>query len=1095
MSNTVERLLIRIDATTEQLRREMAAADKAVVKHQATVEKAQGAIARGWGGAKDAVAKHNTELKLVAAAAAAATGLAMRAVIKYSDSYKNLQGQLKLVTKDSSELNRVYDATKAIASETGQSLDATVNLYARMTRATQELGISETDRLRITENVNKAMIVSGASTTEAEAAIKQLSQGMASGVLRGEELNSVMENSPRLAKALADGLGVPLGQLRKMGSEGELTSEKVTGALLGMSEAIDAEFDKMPMTVARAWNRIEVITQDAIGKADMSPLIEGIEDLEEALNDPAVISGLTSIAGGIVKVTVAAGKSVAALGGMAKATGEWIASIVAGFDPDDIGNIGAELERLHAQLKYLEEGGAGTSKRADALREKIAEYEAIYNLQVELINNVADAREEDGKAADKQGEAMAGLAEIVVRAETRKSKVLAGALKSQEKAQRAVEKAAETERRRVEKVNDAIDALDQQLAAIGMNERAQVIYNATMEAAKYAHGEEIAKIVEKTVALYDQQTALDESAKKAEETKQAAVKAAEDSLQPWKDALGELVADIDGTFVDAWVGAFDGTLKNFGDFAKRIKDALFRLLGTMAHLAVTRPITMQLSAAMGGMSVAGGATAGTTGAGGAGGISSALSSITTMGENFYHAIGDVAGKLGLLDFSSAAHEAGANLTGMGMLKTGLAGMAGGFAGRAVFGNEQSTGLGAMGGTILGSILGGPIGAGIGSFIGEGIEAGVQKLFGQKNNGNNSGATDFNLATGANVSRTWGKSGSQENADAAAQLVEPLMRFAEAIGGSDLAGNITVGNRNGIQFGGKSFGRDSEAFFQFAFDEVVRGASHLNDALKQLIINFDGTAEETATYAAAMISMTAATATNPVEVALNDALAQMDKAKGGFMGAYYAQVEALNGLISNYDGQASSAVALNDALIVTRQMAYDAAIAILQMSESIGKLLGDQSQYFREAVMTPEELQASRVAQRDAVVEALRAATDPAQVLDLVTQFTELNRKVFDGLTDEGRLADVGIFTALNDEVNEIAQGILGTSLDNLNVSQEDLNKRMVESITGAGGVIQKAADDMGAHVKSFGEVITDLITRGISIRVSTDGGAPVEVNR
>lgn len=917
MAESVERLLVRIDATTEQLRRELKAADSAVMQSASIVEKAQARMNASWAGANKFVNQHQTELKLLGAAAVGATALAVNSIIKYSDSYQRLQGQLNLVTDSQDELNRVYAGTKQVASDTGQTLESTITLYARMSRATEEMGLSETERLRITETINKSLIVSGTSAQEAAGSLRQLSEALASGVLRGEEFNSMAENAPRLLKGMADYLGVSRGELRKMAKEGELTSDKVIKAIQEMGGSIDAEFSKMPMTVERAMNRISIAVADAVGKTDMSPMIAALGDFEKAVSDPSVVQGLTDIASAIVRVTVESGRFIAAMGGMARATGEWVASIVSDFDPDDIAAMGVELERLNAQLKYLEKGGGGTGQRAAQLRAEIKEMEGIYNLQIELINNVTDARAKDTKAAGDQGKAYDGLSEIIVKAKKKESTVVTAYNKAQEKATRTL---MDTEARRVSKVKDTVAALDRQLTAIGMNDRAQVIYNATMDAAEYAHGEELAAIVDKTVALYDQQQAIEATGKEteraadaAEEAAERSAKAAEDAMQPWNDALQDMAANIDQGFSQAWTDAFSGAEDGFKSFADNMKNAFFNLLGNMAHMALTRPIVMQISAAMGGLipgaaSAAGGST---------GGVGSMFSGgIGGMGQGFYEGVGNFASNMGFTGIGDAAYTKGLNTTGWTIGADIAGGFIGGLAGNKLFG--ETSGIGSTIGGIAGSLLPIPIpgvGAAIGSFLGSGIEKALDKVFGGDNDGNNAGASDFNLADKTNVGRTWGNSPGPENADAAVALAAGLQQFADAIGGSSLAANITVG-RKGIKYGNQNFGQEAEKFYKEAFRDVIENATGLNSALKELALAFEGTAEETATYIMAMASMAEAVQTNPVEQAMSDMVTSLDNASTGIMGAYRKQVDAIHLLITEYDGSASATVELNDALVIS-----------------------------------------------------------------------------------------------------------------------------------------------------------------------------------
>lgn len=1093
MSDSVERLLVRIDATTEVLRRELKAADKAMTDSASIVEKAQARMNNAWAGANKYVNQHQTELKLLGAAAVGATALAVNSIIKYTDSYQRLQGQLRLVTNSQDELNRVYDGTKRIASETGQTLESTITLYARMSRATEQMGLSEKERLEITDTINKSLIVSGTSAQEAAGSLRQLSQALASGVLRGEEFNSMSENAPRLLKGIADSLGVTIGELRAMSKEGELTSDVVIKAFQDMKGEVDSEFSKMPMTVERAMNRISVVMQDAIGKADMSPLIDNIQAFEEAINDPDIISGLTATAGAIVDLTVKAAQAVAALSGMAKATGEWVASLVAGSAADDIVAQFERIAELQSLIAKREASGWTKDGRYAELKAELKELEAAYALNIELINQSAAAREKEGKATGEQASATLGLSNIIVSAKKRESTVLAAYQKTQDKLRVTTDKLAATERQRVDKVADTTKALDRQLAAIKMTDRAQVIYNATMDAAEYAHGEELAAIVDKTVALYDQRTAIEaageetqRAAAAAQQAAEESAQAAQDAMQPWNDALQDMAANIDQGFSQAWTDAFSGAEDGFKSFADNMKNAFLNLLGNMAHMALTRPIVMQISAAMGGL-MPGAASAGIPGVTGGGGFSNLFGGFSSGVSGMY---GSAASGLRGIGLDSAANfadaqagiygQGGWTAAGYGALNMG-AGFLGNLAGNQVFG--ETSGIGSAVGGMAGSVFG-PLGTAAGSFIGAGIEKALDKVFGQKNDGNNSGASDFNLADRTNVGRTWGKSPGPENADAAVALAAGLQQFADAIGGSSLAANITVGNRDGIKYNNQSFGQDAEAFYDVAFKDVIRNATGLNDALKDLALAFEGTAEETATYIMAMSNMAEAVQTNPVEQAMKDIVTAMDEGSSGMLGAYYKQIDGLNALIDNYDGSAGATVELNDALVASRQSAYELAVAIVGMSEAIGDMLGSQSKSFREDIMTPEELTAVKTARRTEIMTALETATDPQQVFDLVTEFTSINKDLWDGLTDAQKVSQIDTFTGMADKVDLVAQSILGTALTDLQGSQEDINDKLITDVLGAAATIQKASDDMGGHVNTFGDYVQQLVTRGIRIVVN-----------
>lgn len=166
-----------------------------------------------------------------AALASVAFGGGIAAVAQLSDQYGKYLAQLKLATTGQSEFTNAQNSVRRIATSAQSDLSSTASLYANITKSTRDLGIAQTQVASITETVSLALKVSGASTEEASSAILQLSQAFASGVLRGDEFNSVNEASPRLMQALADGIGVPVGALRAMAEQGKLTTEVLANAL------------------------------------------------------------------------------------------------------------------------------------------------------------------------------------------------------------------------------------------------------------------------------------------------------------------------------------------------------------------------------------------------------------------------------------------------------------------------------------------------------------------------------------------------------------------------------------------------------------------------------------------------------------------------------------------------------------------------------------------------------------------------------------------------------------------------------------------------------------------------------------------------
>ena len=202
-------------------------------------------------------------------AALAAVGIGGTAgILKAADEWTVFQNRLKLVTETTAELKEAEDGILAIAKRTGQELGGTAEVYQRLAANKKELALSDKELLQITETINKSIVVGGSTAEGASAALTQFGQAMASGVLRGEEFNSMMEQAPGLARALADGLGVGVGQLRNMANNGELTAERVTQALLKAGVNVDAQFKKMDLTIAQSATNFKTSLTEFIGKSN-----------------------------------------------------------------------------------------------------------------------------------------------------------------------------------------------------------------------------------------------------------------------------------------------------------------------------------------------------------------------------------------------------------------------------------------------------------------------------------------------------------------------------------------------------------------------------------------------------------------------------------------------------------------------------------------------------------------------------------------------------------------------------------------------------------------------------------------------------------
>lgn len=209
-------------------------------------------------------------------------------LLETADAATRMSSQIKTVTTSTAEFNAVQSRLNTIANETRAPLEDTVGLYRRLRVATRDLGSSQEEVLQVTQGLAAAIAVSGATASEGSNALIQLAQGLASGRLQGDELRSVLENLPPLAQALADELGVTVGQLREMGEAGSLNAETIFPALLKVGAEFQAQLEDLPFTLEQASTVLSNTFTSTIGEindtlAATEFLSGGILDLSTVL--------------------------------------------------------------------------------------------------------------------------------------------------------------------------------------------------------------------------------------------------------------------------------------------------------------------------------------------------------------------------------------------------------------------------------------------------------------------------------------------------------------------------------------------------------------------------------------------------------------------------------------------------------------------------------------------------------------------------------------------------------------------------------------------------------------------------------------------
>lgn len=306
---------------------------------------------------------------LKVAYAAIASNAVLRGTIGMADAMTNMRSRIMLVTSSTEEAAAVQQRLLDVANRTRTDFAAVGTLYARLGRSADELGISQERLIGFVETFSQALKISGASAAEAESVTLQLSQALGSGQLRGEEFRSMMENGGRAAKALADGLGVPIGTLRELAEEGKLTSDIVVKAMESQSSTISSEFGQMSVTASGAFVVLRNAIAETIGKVNegtnaTGSLSEKVIDLANFIKQPDTIAGINAWA-----------QAFADLGSVLLTVGEILNAANHGFNmlmSDGLYAAGAITKAQNEATRnrtLTSMAGEGATKVRDSLRE------------------------------------------------------------------------------------------------------------------------------------------------------------------------------------------------------------------------------------------------------------------------------------------------------------------------------------------------------------------------------------------------------------------------------------------------------------------------------------------------------------------------------------------------------------------------------------------------------------------------------------------------------------------------------------------------------------------------------------------------------
>lgn len=201
----------------------------------------------------------------------AMAAISIQKIIDLADTMTTTRARIDLMNDGLQTTDELQSMIMASANRSRAAYQTTADAVSKMGIMAKDAFSNNAELIQFTELINKQFTIAGTSAAGVDAAMLQLTQAMSSGVLRGEELNSIFEQAPTIIQTIADYLGVPIGQIRAMAAEGQITSTIVKNAMLSSADEINAKFNAMPMTFAQVWTLAKNIALEAFG-----PVIQAI---------------------------------------------------------------------------------------------------------------------------------------------------------------------------------------------------------------------------------------------------------------------------------------------------------------------------------------------------------------------------------------------------------------------------------------------------------------------------------------------------------------------------------------------------------------------------------------------------------------------------------------------------------------------------------------------------------------------------------------------------------------------------------------------------------------------------------------------------
>ncbi|EBM0611581.1 TPA: tape measure protein [Salmonella enterica] len=501
--------------------------------------------------------------------------------LELADNMAQLQARIARLSTDASTAKETFQSLTQISSKTGASLSDTTKLWETLTSSLKEAGASNAQVLNLTDTLQKIGRIGGNSTEEMSNALRQFGQSIASGTVRAEEFNSILEQMPELARQIAAGMGISMGELRQRMLDGKLTAQDALNAIQDRTAVVNEEFNKLPRSLSQATGSLETSfaklvssINDATGASSAAvTIIDGLAKYIELLGDSSTSAAdkLWSLAGAISKLNPGYLGKLLADGLIGDETPKQVDVL-----SEKIANLTGDLKELsmqaektaHVEIPQTDNnkggGGKSTKQQADEATESLARQQAALD---RLNTGYAE-----GSLELAQYDAVVALGNKATTEQIAKAKQQAKAIW---KIQQATKAAAEEERKRTQ-AGQNFTGLQGQVSPVAAVDNTYAQQMAQLDEYVKLYPQRIAEAEAVRAGIEDQYHQKRMAAKWEEWQQQSEI----------NNMLGAAIDSLQGGATNAITGLINGTQSLQESFANIGTTILNSVVGSLVQMGI-----------------------------------------------------------------------------------------------------------------------------------------------------------------------------------------------------------------------------------------------------------------------------------------------------------------------------------------------------------------------------------------------------------------------------------------------------------------------------------------------------------------------------